>query len=490
MQNHLIQKQTVEVILHGTEAQALELQRQVAALCENGLLVEIEKVLNLYDNENITIDYLRVDVNGLNTGNLEAQLIASVAAQLKAVLQSKAPPKRSMAPAPAHDGNLIVYKRDAQGLRESRVELVFFHFLRTGVLQWWTSPDQAKSWEAAILNLLSASPPTLQQLQNLLYQSPAARQRFLLQFSHNWQQQVLPLLDVAMYAHTLVVRRILLALSPGAFSAKETGFFQWQLNSIVQLNETLPALLSNALSCLGYAGLPEMRTLTLPQIEKRLHAISTDAPENAAEHDVRKPGLAKLVYEVLQQPAPPVSETTANVSDVVMNGEEDVYYIHNAGLILLVPFLPQFLRQCEAADENGVIREGYAAALLEYLASGRTGVGEHEMIFNKLLCGIPLGQPIAKITTLNAAHIEEADKLLHTVIDNWPVLKNTSTDGLRASFLQRPGKLSVKASDDNWLLQVECRSYDEWLLGELPWGYQVAGLPFSKPKKLIWTEWL
>ena len=476
--------------MNGTEAQALELQRQVAALCEHGLPAEMEKVLNLYDNEDIIIDYLRVDVNGLSTGNLGEAFIASVATQLKAVLDSRALPKRSTDPATAQDGNLIVYKRDAQGLRESRVELVFFHFLRTGVLQWWASPDQVKSWETAVLNLLSASPVTARQLSTLLYQFPAARQRFLLQFPHHWQQEVLALLDPPLYARTLTVRRLLLALSAAHFAEREPSFFQWQLNSVVQTNSPLTQLLADALVQLDYVRLPEMRILPLPTLLKHVRSVTHSAGENAGSDPESDIAIARAIYGTLQQTSAPVPENGPEAATSYTTGEDEPYYVHNAGLILLMPYLPQFLRVCEAADGNGITHEGYAAALLEYLATGRAGVGEHEMVFNKILCGIPPARPIEKITTLRPTHVDEADQLLQAVIANWPVLKNTSPDGLRASFLERPGKLSARDDDGNWLLQVECKSYDEWLLGELPWGYQVTGIPYGKTKKLIWTEWL
>ncbi|RPE05451.1 hypothetical protein EGT74_23995 [Chitinophaga lutea] len=482
MAMHLIQKQTVEVILNGTEAQALELQRLVASLCESRLTAAIEKVLDLYDNENIIIDYLSINVDGLDAGNLEEAITASVATQLEAALSSRAQPKRSAAPAPANDGNLIVYKRDAQSVTESRVELVLFHFLRTGVLLWWASPDQVKVWEAALLNLLSASPGTAQELRTLLYQHPAARQRFLLQFSRPWQQQILPLLHDTAYARTLAVRRILLALSPITFAAAERQFFSWQLKAVVQGDAPLLSMASGAMTQLAYAAVPELRTLSAAGIRERLHGISTGEAMQTAEE---KETLVQCVLSTLQQ-----TPAATPAEEMLPDDEYDSYYIHNAGLILLAPFIAPFLRNCGAADGNGLLREGYAAALLEYLATGRTGVGEHEMVFNKILCGIPVQRPIEKINSLEAAHIGEAEDLLRSVIGNWPVLKNTSIDGLRSSFLQRAGKLSAKDSEGNWLLQVESLSYDEWLLGELPWGYQVTALPFGKPKKLIWTEWI
>jgi hypothetical protein len=81
--------------------------------------------------------------------------------------------------------------------------------------------------------------------------------------------------------------------------------------------------------------------------------------------------------------------------------------------------------------------------------------------------------------------MKEADEMLLALIEHWSVLKNTSIDGLRESFLKRSGKLSIE--NNNWLLQIEQRPYD-MLLQQLPWGISMIKLPWMK--KLLITEWV
>jgi hypothetical protein len=64
------------------------------------------------------------------------------------------------------------------------------------------------------------------------------------------------------------------------------------------------------------------------------------------------------------------------------------------------------------------------------------------------------------------------------------VLRNTSPDGLRGTFLLRPGKVSLR--NDDWLLQVEARTCDI-LLEQLPWGIGMIKLPWME--KMVWVEW-
>jgi hypothetical protein len=65
------------------------------------------------------------------------------------------------------------------------------------------------------------------------------------------------------------------------------------------------------------------------------------------------------------------------------------------------------------------------------------------------------------------------------------VLRNTSPDGLRGTFLIRSGKLCLRDGGD-WSLQVESNSFDI-LLDQLPWGISMIKLPWME--KMLWVEW-
>jgi hypothetical protein len=78
---------------------------------------------------------------------------------------------------------------------------------------------------------------------------------------------------------------------------------------------------------------------------------------------------------------------------------------------------------------------------------------------------------------------EEVAALLQTVISYWSVLKNTSIDGFRSSFLVRPGLLR---EEEGWRLSVERKPFD-MLLDHLPWSLSIIRLPWMK--RVLYTEW-
>lgn len=159
-------------------------------------------------------------------------------------------------------------------------------------------------------------------------------------------------------------------------------------------------------------------------------------------------------------------------------------YIGNAGMVLLHPFLPRLFDALGIAAQERLLQPERALCLLHYLTTGKTSVPEYELTLPKILCNVPPKTPVERDVELTAIEQKEAAALLEAVIRHWEVLQNTSPDGLRGTFLVRPGKVSVR--DGDWLLQVESRTCDI-LLDRLPWGISMIKLPWMK--KVLWVEW-
>jgi hypothetical protein len=169
--------------------------------------------------------------------------------------------------------------------------------------------------------------------------------------------------------------------------------------------------------------------------------------------------------------------------------EDHALVTHDAGLVLLHPFLPRLFEalgiltpDMRTIGEAGLPR---AAALLHWLLSGRADVFEFELAIIKVLLGLAPEHPLTVARGLLAdTDTAEADHMLAAVIGHWPALGKTSPAGLRSSFLQRRGALREIA--EGWQLQVEPQSFDV-LLGRLPWGIGIVKLPWmTRP---LFTEW-
>lgn len=152
-----------------------------------------------------------------------------------------------------------------------------------------------------------------------------------------------------------------------------------------------------------------------------------------------------------------------------------------AGIVLLHPYLPRFLKACGIEAEEGALpaaTRGRAAALLHYLVTGNDEPEEFQLELLKILLGMAPGDPLPVAAgILNDGDKAEADTLLQSLLGHWNALKNTSPEGLRASFLNRGGYL--KRTDAGWLLTVERCGYDV-LLDYFPFSFSMVRLPWMR----------
>jgi len=167
--------------------------------------------------------------------------------------------------------------------------------------------------------------------------------------------------------------------------------------------------------------------------------------------------------------------------------DENIFYIRNAGLVLLWPYLNNFFKA------TGILKEGkwasseskqLAVHALQYMVNFNNQCEEHECLLPKILCGFHYNDFINIRLKLNKKISIECKELLTAVIKNWSVLKNTSVEGFRNSFLSREGKL--QRTESGWKLTVQRKSFDV-LLENLPWSISI--IKFSWMEKPLYVEW-
>ncbi|TAM96935.1 MAG: hypothetical protein EPN39_12545 [Chitinophagaceae bacterium] len=171
----------------------------------------------------------------------------------------------------------------------------------------------------------------------------------------------------------------------------------------------------------------------------------------------------------------------------LFNIKEDTIYISNAGLVLFHPFLSTYFNRLglmekgKFVNEEAIIRGVY---LLQFLVDGKEQHPEHELVLNKILCGMPVEKPMPAEVAFGEQDKEISMELLNVMKERWEKVKDTSVEGFRASFLQRNGALT--ATEDSWNLRVEQRGYDV-LLQTLPWSFSM--IKASWMEKILYVEW-
>jgi hypothetical protein len=182
-------------------------------------------------------------------------------------------------------------------------------------------------------------------------------------------------------------------------------------------------------------------------------------------------------------------EVSSKLEELIpeLEAQKDSFFIHNAGLILLANWLPQYFQRLQMLEQKQFkdrATQGRAVQLIQYVASGRTETPEHLLVFNKLLCGLSILDPVPETIDLSAQEAEVSEQILDAIIHSWGKLGNTSREGLRGNFLIRNGKINEEES--HWTLEVEPQTYDV-LLQFLSWSIGMVKLPWME--KRIQTSW-
>ncbi len=273
---------------------------------------------------------------------------------------------------------------------------------------------------------------------------------------------------------------------------------QCQLSFVEWLVEQIQPDLITVFSTLVPEVAPRLAAAARAEILLRVAAKSfRDSSTAALKKELLRECAEQLAEDQAREGAAARPAQTESAADCVVNEEpvedlaeaEKCFFVVQAGVVLLHPFLPRLFSQCGLLDGEQNFTDfscrERAIHLLHFLATGQEHPQEPQTGIYKILCGLDIGVPVAKHLDLQQADRDEALELLKAVIEHWSRLKNTSPDGLRSAFLQRQGKLTW--SEEGWQLVVEPQSIDI-LLETLPWNLSVIRFPWLKqPLRVDWA---
>lgn len=478
---HIIRRQVLEVAVSGTESDGFALQRRLPELCEDGLTPALEQVFerSAPADEHWTIERLEVDAGSFSVDTIERDLVEALTRALEKLLRERALPGT-----PGVSDGPVRRRTPAQSVREA-----FVYFLRTGSLPWWFHLPAGQTLEEAVRASWNAAGQREGPSSNFIgetgevIRSASARARLVRQFSASFLDMLLASLSRESASAvgeilarlgdrgpvSAVLQRFARALRQAALAAVAIGARPTPADLVAKCLDLLPGAEQQDLALLERAAQiwPEVR------LRKRVaEARASPGPIAINKASARADPTAA-----------PAKGAENTEPDARLDLQEGVF-VRSAGVVLLHPFLPRFFTALGIAADDRLVQPERALGLLHFLATGQRVAPEYELLLAKLLCNVPYETPVDSRIELTAVEEEEAVSLLQTVVRYWDALGDISIDGLRGTFLVRPGKLSGRESDD--LLQVERRSVDV-LLDRLPWGFGMIQLPWMG--RLLSVEW-
>jgi len=390
--------------------------------------------------------------------------------------------------------------------RTGRAREWIAHWLRTGTLPWWAgSPNATDTAEALLEVLLSDSDGhSVGWLAALVNTHPAAAYRLGHHLPREFQVQLLraaaarsdtadvPVL-LAEWLRSWNTEKNLQGAEPVIWAAT---WLVWARQSAIP--RTWPAIVERLARAIGAASPATLYEMLRSNVEAGAPVpphescagtkLPTKSRETAAPSD---PTVAKTITRNKKQNEP---DAKSPAPDAIA-GEASVFTVNNAGLVLLAPFFAplfsalgcdQVLRR-RTGDEQPTTfspEAGRLVGLLHYISTGAMESFEPELLLPKLLCGLPPEWPVPAIFEPTELEQTEVTKLLASVIAHWTALGQTTPEGLRSSFLNRSGTLTLL--ENGWQLRVEKRGWDV-LVQRIPWTFGLV--KFSWMPQPILAEW-
>ncbi|WP_438426390.1 contractile injection system tape measure protein [Aquimarina macrocephali] len=171
--------------------------------------------------------------------------------------------------------------------------------------------------------------------------------------------------------------------------------------------------------------------------------------------------------------------------EIVIDTKDDIAYVGQAGLVLLAPFLSMFLKNIGYIDrKGGVLEQREIPILFHYIATGETTAPEWKLTLPKILSGLKPGEHCDTEIQPNKKLDSHINELLSSVIEHWEALKNTTSDGLRETFLIREGELKFK--NGFYYLYIKEQTVDI-LLSYVSWNYTTIKLDWMQ--NILFVEW-
>jgi len=454
-ETHIVRKCTIDLKL-SSQKRAVEMRHKLNQLYQTEIQPMLAQILDELEEEGkvIEIPKLELDLGTILIDNFEKEFTKEYIFSLKQALQKYVVPQ-------------LITKNSQHSPLSS-----FLYFLKNGSLPW---NSRFNKLEALELDVIEAFPLQANFIKNRLIQIAAKQPRIITRLIHQFSDQFLYRLLVEVW------------------QVQETSIqlFLAKLSMLLQKDFRTEERENAIKAILGYliGGNEFSPHNILKNIQAQLNNSNTKVLRDSIYQIIfEKRDLQKLVNKVESKEGL-IEESSADrkSTNITHNNE---WYIENAGLVILAYFLNPFFKGLGLLAENDFVdkESQYKAIHLTYfLVTNTVQPAEFSLPLNKLLCGLPMDETLARHLDISEAEKEEAHHLLQAVIKHWNILGNTSIEALRNTFLKRRGKLSYEYESKTWLLQVEKKGYDI-CIEKLPWTIAVVKLPWMPDRlQVVWV---
>lgn len=450
-QTHKIKQLIIEVTSNN-QKNASNIQNKVSTIHKENLISIIEKCCSNYSDPhtNHRIEKLELDLGTIKLNELDIQFAGLVELKLQEELS-----KRSTLYLDPMKPN--IEEKQEQKKTPTLLELVT-SFLLSGVLPWWAENGSKGELDAAMEKLIDSTPDEVRELIIVTLRNSQYFKRLITQFNDKTLLKIINFITLELKETKEVDEKEIRKFREDGIKTKD------DTNEVKKEGEI------------------EAESTTIRKLTKIRELINIKELK-----DLTPKEHLQLLHSKLKQSDSNQNDNEQKIYPTKFSQSHELY-INNSGLVILWPYLPNLFKNLGLVKDKAFTTPEAtwrAALLLQYLADNSLEAPEYLLPLNKILCGIDISE--SDDTTLNITkdEKEECNDLLTAILQNWPILKNTTPLGLQQAFLQREGVIGLL--DGGWILRVKREGYDV-VMDKLNWSIGVVKLPWMGG--VIYVEWV
>jgi hypothetical protein len=481
MSKNKIQKVNLEILFTKGITKDMEVIDTAASLFYNKIQPELNKILDVYDDNSIVrIDKVEIDLGLISEDNIGEAFAKEFGNKLQ---ENKAYQKiNNFVFSHSNQSDRKIKQSDQNHLQS------LIYFLSGGKFPWYFEKNNSENNPEFILNtvITKSDRTALKQLIQLVITDISAAERFILQFEIPTQIKLI----TSVYAENRELPQFIskfiyeyLTILKNEIRLQGIKFYVALIDAIVNgtlLNDFSPMKFLTFLADKKIISEIQLKKLQSIQQTRLQIKNGKKLKTNTSEILTNAKLLAKLANKSFNK-----QEQESLINDNV--NETNSILISNAGIILIFPFLEALFTHLSLIKNNKFVsrsKQMRAIQLIHYLAYGDKKTPENMLQLNKVLCTYPLNAPVLGYFRMSEKEEEECTELLETILSHWQALKSSSIQGLRETFFQREGSLRKDGND--WILTVEKKAFDI-LLEQIPWSFRTVKLPWNN--YVIHVEW-
>ncbi len=481
---HIIRKQSLHFRYNGN-ADGLALQKEVSDWCTFSLIPGIEQQL---DELNLSTNYLSIDTlvidAEVDSKNWKQKIRDSLIYELRQKFNRNEPALSDNKKTPV--------------AKDIKLDSLIIFYLKTGYIPWWGKAFLDNDFKTVFINWITEEKSATrielirEELEQIVSQKVAGRivnqvpEKLFFQFIKYIYKE---LAGIILQYEALIEAIILNNISEEEQKTIIKPVYVILLYSVLRTkgkieNESILSLIYKELDMFHVlpkvikqqpdeSGIKSNRVVQLWQ--------KLVLNEQKIKQEKLKKEFRLTPYKLIKKISKPKTEGPVGMEDEIQEG----IYIDNAGAVIFAAFIPVLFENLGLTKNGKIVNPDLAVLIIQYCVSGPVLTEEYELVLPKILCGLSIDFPVNTNLGILEEQRSESELMLHSLIDHWPVLKDTSVEGLRQAFLNRSGKLSFV--NEEWVLNVEQKAYD-MLLERIPWTFSIIKLPWMEA--LLKTEWI